>query len=206
MKINVNNILIVFYTVLLLFYKFGSNKLTDELFINLTLYLHINGFLQTAFLLSNTIKELPKYNNCNKNFKDCNKAYKIYKIIKENNKKLLSEYFNNENMEIPLEELFIVQYSIYQNWDEDLWNNIDSTIADNNISRLKENPDLYEIYKELYKDCNSSYKECRRAYTKYGLEYHPDKHPEEQDKYTKLFKSLDENYRMFMKLNYNIDK
>lgn len=204
MEINIDNILIVFYSILLIFYRFGKSKVLDELFIDLTYYLYINGFLQTAFSFSDSLKIK---SNCNPNLKDCKKAYKIYSIIKKNNKQLLDEYFNSEPQQVDLEDLFIIQYSIYQNWDEDLWNSVNHNIANAKISDLKSQPSLYETYKEIYKDCNKSYRDCKVAYRSAALKYHTDRNPnvgsEERNKYTELFKSLGTNYEMLMKLNYN---
>jgi hypothetical protein len=203
MEINIDNILIVFYSILLIFYKFGKSKVLDELFIDLTYYLYINGFIQTAFSFSDSLKIK---SNCNPNLKDCTKAYKIYSIIKNNNKELLDEYFNSETQLVELEDLFIIQYSIYQNWGENLWNSVNHNIANTKISVLKSEPSLYETYKEIYKDCNKSYRDCSAAYKKVSLKYHPDKHPvDPEKKYIKLFQSLRTNYDMLMKLNYNTD-
>lgn len=56
--------------------------------------------------------------------------------------------------------------------------------------------DTEEFYKRLRVDKNASPKDLKRSYRKLARELHPDRHPQEKEKYRKLFQEVQEAYEV----------
>ena len=69
-----------------------------------------------------------------------------------------------------------------------------------------ENIDVYYDKLGLEKNEIPSLDELKKKFLKLSSKYHPDKHPDELEKYTKVFQEIDEAYNIIKRYHYKSDK